>query len=222
VAKGDISKGQSPPALDAFIDYWQSREGGQERGNYQLFLIGLCEALGLPRPDAAEATRERNDYVFERSVEFKEPDGTASTGHIDLYCRSSFVLEAKQSRQPGGAKAIPDQLSLLPDSSANSDRRGRRSAARGWDVLKQRYAPYSSHSHGWASSTRRTEEQASSSVVRRNGVCQDSPASMAAHWGLGDTLCLQRATTLLALRSRIVAVLRSAGLDRMRSRLAAS
>jgi hypothetical protein len=125
----------SPKSLDSFISYWQSREGGQERANYQLFLIELCELLGLPKPEAAEATRERNDYVFERSVEFYEPDGTVTTGHIDLYRRGSFVLEAKQSRQKGGAKAIPAQLNLLSDSTIEGNARGRRSAARGWDVL---------------------------------------------------------------------------------------
>ena len=47
--------------IDAFIAYWQGREGGQERANYQLFLIRLCRVLGLPEPDAANATHEHND-----------------------------------------------------------------------------------------------------------------------------------------------------------------
>src|SRR5579883_312318 len=107
----------APEEIEDFIGYWQGREGGQERANYQLFLIGLCDLLGLPRPDAAEATRERNDYVFERAVDFKEPDGTMSVGRIDLYRRGCFVLEAKQSRQKGGEKAIPVLLAAPPPAT---------------------------------------------------------------------------------------------------------
>lgn len=35
--------------IEQFIVYWQGQDGGQERANYQLFLIGLAEALGLDR-----------------------------------------------------------------------------------------------------------------------------------------------------------------------------
>src|SRR5579875_776717 len=148
-----MSNDQPPPppppdALESFIAYWQSREGGQERANYQLFLIKLCEVLGLPEPDAAEATRERNDYVFERAVDFKEADGSVTTGHIDLYRRGSFVLEAKQSRQKGGTKAIPAQLGLFTDAADEPARRGRRSAARGWDVLMLN-ARQQPEAYGW-------------------------------------------------------------------------
>ena len=54
--------------IDAFIARWQGREGGQERANYSLFLIGLCDVLGVPRPDPAATSTEDNDYVFERAV----------------------------------------------------------------------------------------------------------------------------------------------------------
>jgi SAM-dependent methyltransferase len=119
-------------AIDRFIAYWQGQEGGQERANYQLFLIGLAEALGMPRPDAAGPNTDANQYVFERAVTFREPDGTTSTGRIDLYRRGSFVLEAKQSRQKGQAKAIPGQSDLfVPESEP----RGGRGATRAWDVL---------------------------------------------------------------------------------------
>lgn len=47
-----------------------------------------------------------NDCTFERSVEFKEPDGSKSRGFIDLYKRASFVMEAKQSRE----KDRPEEL----------------------------------------------------------------------------------------------------------------
>ena len=119
-------------AVEALIAYWQGQEGGQERANYQLFLIGLTEALGLPRPDAAGPNTEQNRYVFERAVTFKDPDGTTSTGRIDLYRHGCFVLEAKQSRQKGQKKAIVGQADLLVPET---EPRGKQSAVRAWDVL---------------------------------------------------------------------------------------
>jgi hypothetical protein len=88
IANGDIEQ---------FIARWQGLEGGRERSNYALFLIELAEALGVERP--APSDSRRRDYAFERTVTFREPDGTASTGFIDLYKKGCFVLEAKQSRQ---------------------------------------------------------------------------------------------------------------------------
>lgn len=61
----------SNAAIDPFIAYWQGQDGGQERANYQLSLIDLAEALGLPRPEAAGPNTETNTYVFERAVTFR-------------------------------------------------------------------------------------------------------------------------------------------------------
>lgn len=119
-------------AVAAFIRRWADREGGQERANYVLFLAELCDVLGVDRPDPASATTHDNDYVFERSVREAARDGGASTKRIDLYKRDSFVLEAKQSRQEGGSKAIAGQLDLL---RSDDGARGRRGGARAWDVL---------------------------------------------------------------------------------------
>src|SRR5690242_10876903 len=99
--------------VDAFIARWQGREGGQERANYQLFLSELCDVLGVPRPDPAGATTEANDYVFERVVREAQGDGGYSNRRIDLYKRGCFVLEAKQSRQAGGSKAVPGQNDMF-------------------------------------------------------------------------------------------------------------
>ena len=82
--------------LDTFIARWQ-RAGGSERANYQLFLTELCEVLGLPRPDPAGDDTRDNAYVFERRVVIRQPDGSANNGFIDLYRRSAFVCEAKQT-----------------------------------------------------------------------------------------------------------------------------
>src|ERR1700747_362629 len=119
-------------AVEAFIQRWQGREGGQERANYVSFLNELIALLGLPPPDPADATHEHNDYVFERAVK-KHKDDRDSHGRIDLYRQTSVVLEAKQSRVKG-AKKITGQDDLftadVPEGS-----RGRRGADRAWDVL---------------------------------------------------------------------------------------
>jgi len=140
--------------VEAFIAHWQGREGGQERANYQLFLIRLCDLLGLPEPDAASATHEHNDYVFERVVQ-KQHDDERSLGRIDLYRRGAFVLEAKQSRLRGGKKEVAGAADLFA-SGLPDDRRGRRSADRAWDALMKNakrqaedYARALPTSHGW-------------------------------------------------------------------------
>ena len=104
--------GNDTAAIEAFIARWQGREGGQERANYGMFLTEFCRALGLPTPDPAGVTTEDNDYVFERMVKDFLPDGSAASRRIDLYKKGCFVLEAKQSRLKGQAKAPsfqPDQ-----------------------------------------------------------------------------------------------------------------
>ena len=99
--------------VETFIVRWQGREGGQERANYALFLSELCDALGVSRPEPAAGRTEENEYVFERLVKTVNVDGSESSGRIDLYKRGSFVLEAKQSRQKGGAKEIAGQSDLF-------------------------------------------------------------------------------------------------------------
>ncbi|NGN42559.1 class I SAM-dependent DNA methyltransferase [Mesorhizobium sp. CGMCC 1.15528] len=120
--------------IEAFIARWTAREGGAERANYQMFLAELCDVIGVTRPDPAGTERDFNDYVFERAVRRRESDAIAATRRIDLYKKGCFILEAKQSRLPGGKKALPDQL-LLPIEE--QERLGRRGAARNWDVLMQ-------------------------------------------------------------------------------------
>ena len=144
-----------PAAIDRFIARWRANEGGAERANYVLFLTELCDLLGLPRPDPADATHDRNDYVFERAVDAIDATGAVSHKRIDLYRRGCFVLEAKQSREPGGRKAVvlPDQASLPGMPRPDPPRRG---DGRGWDVLMRNarvqaadYARALPTSHGW-------------------------------------------------------------------------
>lgn len=118
--------------VDAFIARWAGQEGGQERANYALFLSELCDVLGVERPRPASADHASNDYVFERVVRETLRDGTVSHQRIDLYKRGCFILEAKQSRQKGGAKEVAGDSDLFTTASAP---RGRRGAERAWDVL---------------------------------------------------------------------------------------
>ena len=85
-------------ATQAFISRWQA-SGAAERANYQLFLSELCDQLSVARPDPTQAEDAHNAYVFERAVTFHNADGSTSTGRIDLYKRSCFVLEAKQGSE---------------------------------------------------------------------------------------------------------------------------
>lgn len=106
---------------EVFVKRWSDLEGGQERSNYAMFLRELCEVIDAPIPDPASASRQFNDYVFERVVERQRPDGTTERGRIDLYKRDCFILEAKQSRQKGAKKAVIDgQADLFADVKGQS------------------------------------------------------------------------------------------------------
>jgi hypothetical protein len=96
--------------IERFIARWQGLEGGRERSNSQSFLKELAVALGVEERPPSDSRRQ--DYAFERPVKLREPNGSASTGFIDLYKKGCFVLEAKQSRQKHGKKIVPGQVDL--------------------------------------------------------------------------------------------------------------
>ena len=85
--------------LEDFIAEARASSGGAERSNYQIFVQKLCAALDVAPPGMAGPDHERNDYVFERRVDFHHPDGTTTPGYIDCYKRDHFILEAKQSKR---------------------------------------------------------------------------------------------------------------------------
>lgn len=109
--------------------------GGAERSNYQLFVVGLCDALGVPRPAMAQEQNRLNDYVFERSVAFKHPDGSKTSGFIDCYRKGKFILEAKQSGKREKARAAQDQLSLLPEDAKQFKAGHALRGSRSWDQV---------------------------------------------------------------------------------------
>jgi hypothetical protein len=118
----------SQEAVRAFIAKWQNTPGGAERANYQLFLTGLCQALGLEEPLAAQAG-VLSRYQFEGPV----PGGSLNggSGFIDFYRKGSFVLEAKQSQIPQEKQDQPE----LFDPVANAP--GAASGAK-YDTLMRR------------------------------------------------------------------------------------
>lgn len=109
--------------------------GGSELANYQLFVLGLCEVLGLDRPAMAQEENDRNDYVFERRVDFKHPDGSRSAGRIDCYRRGCFILEAKQSAKRQGARVDPSQIDLIPEDAMQRKPGHAKRGTRGWDQV---------------------------------------------------------------------------------------
>lgn len=121
-------------ALDKLIDEAKA-SGGSELANYGIFIERLCVALGLPRPDMAREENQLNDYVLERRVDFKHPDGTRTAGRIDCYKRGCFVLEAKQSAKRDGKKSNPDQLSLIPEDATQRKSGHAKRGTRGWDQV---------------------------------------------------------------------------------------
>lgn len=118
MAETDVNR---PLSISDFVGRWSDREGGQERANYSLFLTELCDILDVSHPDPASASHEMNDYVFERRVERRMPDGRLEVGRIDLYKRGHFILEAKQSRQRSGLEnATSNQGDLFGRAAART------------------------------------------------------------------------------------------------------
>jgi REP element-mobilizing transposase RayT len=121
----------------SFLARW-SQSGAAERANYQLFLSELCDVLGVPRPDPAKPDDAENAYVFERAVTFQHPDGSTSSGRIDLYKRACFILEAKQGVEK---RESAEMLAEATKAAAKATKKGtaRRGSA-AWDeaMLKAR------------------------------------------------------------------------------------
>ncbi|MBL8490343.1 MAG: class I SAM-dependent DNA methyltransferase, partial [Rhodocyclaceae bacterium] len=107
-----------PQGVETFVARWEAASGS-ERANYQLFLIELTELLGLERPGTAVAEAGGNAYCFERRVDFRHGDGSASVGFIDCYRRGSFVGETKRLQpRPGSGRFDEGMLAARGQAEA--------------------------------------------------------------------------------------------------------
>ena len=120
----------TPDPVAQFIARWSDTERA-ERANKDLFLTELCDLLELPHPDPAGPDSAENAYVFERAVPLHHSDGRVTVGKIDLYRRTCFVLEAKQTAtdaRPENQPATIDgelALDLPPAGSSGAPRADR-------------------------------------------------------------------------------------------------
>lgn len=107
--------------------------GGSEIANTQPFIVHLCQALGLAPPEFSTSANHSNDYVFERRIDFKHPDGSTTPGRIDLYKRGCFVLESKQSSSAHRTRTAADQFDMLGEDARQVKLGTARRGTRGWD-----------------------------------------------------------------------------------------
>jgi len=115
----------SASTIDSFIARWEN-SGAAERANYALFLSELCDILEVPRPDPTSADPTKNSYVLEKAVNRKNPDGSTTTGFIDLYKAAHFLLETKQGISAQDPSA---QDALNPAKAATKTGHGKRGTA---------------------------------------------------------------------------------------------
>jgi hypothetical protein len=137
--------------IDTFIARW-SESGAAERANFQSFAYELCEVLGIDRPEPARPDAAHNRYTFEHPVTFRNPDGSTSTGFIDLYRRNCFVMEAKQ----GSDAQFEEQLALFGGAGAPTRKGTAVRGTKNWTAAMQRargqaerYAKALPVDHGW-------------------------------------------------------------------------
>jgi hypothetical protein len=117
---------KSTEKVEAFVARWQGQEGGQERANYSLFLTELCDVLELPHPDPAGATRELNDYAFERVVTIAMM-ATLSVGLTSIVETLSY---SKPNRVAGKAAVRPSLDKVISLRRRRIQKASRQSAAR--------------------------------------------------------------------------------------------
>ena len=80
--------------VETFITRWAGSRGN-ERANYQLFFVEMCDVLGVDRP--IDKGRILNDpYCFDKDVKIFHPSGKVTPGFIDFYKAEHFLIEAKQ------------------------------------------------------------------------------------------------------------------------------
>jgi hypothetical protein len=89
--------------VSSFVEKW-SASGSSERANKDMFLIELCDVLGVSRPAPTTGDSSKDLYVFEKQIPLAGPGGNTTTLRADLYKHGCFVLEAKQSPASAAGK----------------------------------------------------------------------------------------------------------------------
>ncbi|MCC3408371.1 MAG: class I SAM-dependent DNA methyltransferase [Microcoleus sp. PH2017_10_PVI_O_A] len=80
--------------VETFITRWAG-SSGNERANYQLFFVEMCDALAVDRP--MDKGRIPNDpYCFDKDVKIFHPSGKVTPGFVDFHKAEHFLIEAKQ------------------------------------------------------------------------------------------------------------------------------
>lgn len=70
--------------IETFIAKWAASSAA-ERANKDAFLVELCDALSVPRPDPSTSDQLKDRYVFEKDAVIEREGGKVSIGRIDLY-----------------------------------------------------------------------------------------------------------------------------------------
>jgi hypothetical protein len=81
-------------SLRALAEKWAGARAA-ERANFQPYLIGLCQALGVEPPGPAGS-----GYQFELPVKVITRDGVEVSNFLDCHRRDFFAIEAKDE-EPG-------------------------------------------------------------------------------------------------------------------------
>src|SRR5271165_3709252 len=112
--------------ISLFIGRWQ-RSGASERANYALFLVELCDVLGLPHPEPATGQAEADLYVFERPVQFHNADGRRAPA-LSTYTATaaSYWRQNKGVRLSGRRGCWSKLVCVLPGVGADTASAGRR------------------------------------------------------------------------------------------------
>lgn len=84
-------------SLESLASRWAAAKPA-ERANAQSYIIELCEALDVPRPQPAGS-----GYEFEFPMTITSRDGTETPGFVDCYRQKCFVLEAKDYAEGKGS-----------------------------------------------------------------------------------------------------------------------
>ena len=73
--------------IEAFVANW-SASGASERANKDLFLVDLCDSLGVERPAKTTGDAAKDTYVFERDAPISHADGVVTVREPPLALRS--------------------------------------------------------------------------------------------------------------------------------------